>query len=282
EQVEPGQRVAFGFIAVAVPGLRCADRLDPRRAAAGFQPAAQAVGHGRFQIGAVGALTELVARVAGGQVIGIVVMLDTTLVIDVEPGLDALIEAVINPQEQALAALQVVVPVAADAIGGVVDRRRFVETGAETEAGCLIAAAQQRLALEGVIGTSRQAHFRVQPGFALAGEYLDHAAEGVSTVHRGAGAADHFHPFDIVDVQEVDAGNAIVGAGQPLAVDQHQGLVRVGAAQVVGRNTAAHAYLNTGYPGQQVLHAAGLQTLDVTAGEDSMGVGDAGALLGET
>src|SRR5690606_7016598 len=124
-----------------------------------------------------------------------------------------------------------------------------------------------------------QAHFGVQSGFARAGEDLDHGAEGAGTVHRGAGAADHFHPFDVVDVQEVDAGNAIVGAGQPLAVDQHEGLVGVGAAQVVGGNTAAHAYLDTGHAGQQVLHAAGLQALDVTAGEDSMGVGDAGALL---
>jgi len=67
------------------------------------------------------------------------------------------------------------------------------------------------------------------------------------------------------------------GIGDTHAIDQHQALGGLGAADEDARQAAAASGgrdLHAGHAGEQVGHAAGLQAVDVGAGED--GVGGAG------
>ena len=70
---------------------------------------------------------------------------------------------------------------------------------------------------------------RERLGFA--GEELDHAADCIRTPERGARTTHDLDPFDLIQRQMREIEHALVGGCDPHAVDQHQGLVGVGATQ---------------------------------------------------
>src|SRR5690606_29095995 len=64
----------------------------------------------------------------------------------------------------------------------------------------------------------------------LAGDDVHHASNGLRAVQTAGGAAHDFHALDHGGVQRVPVGIAADRAVDAHAVDQHQGLVGVGAA----------------------------------------------------
>ncbi len=74
----------------------------------------------------------------------------------------------------------------------------------------------------------------------LAGDEIDHAGDGIRTVHDGSAAGDDFHLLDQCPRQVVDVDRAADPRwGQPPAVQQYQGAARAHAPQVDRRRAVA-------------------------------------------
>ena len=102
---------------------------------------------------------------------------------------------------------------------------------------------------------------------------VDDARERVAAVHGGIGAARDFDALDVGDVErrEVERAAARVrGVVDAHAVDQHQRVVRVGAAHVQRAGAAAPADLvdvHAGHAPQQVGEFRGLLDVEILARE---------------
>ena len=129
--------------------------------------------------------------------------------------------------------------------------------------------------MPGLVAAGRQAQAGLQAlAVATAGEDLDHPADGVAAVHRRTRAAQHFHPFDLLDVEKLQAAVAGGGVGDAHAIDQHQRLRGLGATDEDAGQAATAAgrcHLHAGHAGEQVADAGGLQAVDVAAGEHRVG-----------
>ncbi len=107
-----------------------------------------------------------------------------------------------------------------------------------------------------------------------AGEDLDHPANRIAAINHRAGAAQHFHALDLLDIDVLQVAVAGGRTADALAIHQHQALGRLGATDVDTRNAAAPAGLrdlHARHPTQQVSDAIGLQAIDVFAGEYGVG-----------
>ncbi|MNO93745.1 hypothetical protein D3C76_853490 [compost metagenome] len=84
---------------------------------------------------------------------------------------------------------------------GTIDPGGFVEAGAKVEAGSLITTGQAKAALPGLVAAKPHVQARLQALFATtAGEYLDHPANRIAAINHRAGAAQHFHALDLLDI----------------------------------------------------------------------------------
>lgn len=93
------------------------------------------------------------------------------------------------------------------------------------------AAADCRLRAHGFIAAGTDAGAQLgRAVLTLAGDDIDHPANGVGAVQAAGRAAQDFHPLDGGQRHGVQRGAAGGGRAQALAVHQHQGLVAVGAA----------------------------------------------------
>ncbi len=134
----------------------------------------------------------------------------------------------------------------------------------------LALVAQRRTALDRAERTA--ADFGVELGRAgLAGDDIDHAANGVAAIQRGQRAFDHFDALDDfrADIgQRRGAERAVIEAH---AIEQHQGVGAVAAAgEQRGRlaGTAAAADVEAGVLLQDLRDVGGLHPLDLRAVDD--------------
>ena len=134
-----------------------------------------------------------------------------------------------------------------------------------------------------IAGSQRQVRCRCAP--ALAGENLHHAADGVGTVqarHRPA------HDLDALDLLQRDLFQRRgPGSGRhhAHAVDQHDRLVAVGAADEqrgLAAVTAVAGKFDAGFAGQQLRQACRTGPGNIVAGDHRHVAGQAGGLHGRT
>jgi hypothetical protein len=98
-----------------------------------------------------------------------------------------------------------------------------------------------------------------------AGEHLDHTADGFRSVQRRARPAHDLDPVDQLQRQVLEREQAGGRRTRAHAVDQHQHVVRLGAAQEHGGELAGTALVrqrDPGAPAQQVRQVARLAALD--------------------
>ena len=115
-----------------------------------------------------------------------------------------------------------------------------------------------------------RAQVKAQSAAALAREDLHHAADGVRAVDRAGRAFQHLDALDLRQRQCLPAGAAGGLRIDPHAVDQHQRVAGVGAAQVQGGGrcrSAVAGHLGAAVVAQQVGDAAERLALDVGAGQ---------------
>ena len=110
----------------------------------------------------------------------------------------------------------------------------------------------------------------VQPrALRLAGDDVDHAADRVAAVDRRARSLDDLDVVDEVRVDVLDGGVALRARIDAHAVDQHDGLVGVRAAdEQRGLGAAAAHHVDAGVEAQQVADVAARRALDRVAVDD--------------
>ncbi len=97
-------------------------------------------------------------------------------------------------------------------------------------------ACGQAVAVAGVAVAhfAAQGHAAVPFGLCLAGDDVDHPADGFRAVQRGHRPAHHLDALDLLDadpaVLVVRVADGVVGGGNAPTVDQHQGVTILGAA----------------------------------------------------
>ncbi len=94
------------------------------------------------------------------------------------------------------------------------------------------------------------------------------APDRIRTVQAGLGAAHDFHAFDLRQRQVLQHGQAKVAGVDAHAIDQHQGVGRIGAAQeqrALLAQSAAVVEVDAGAAAQQVLQRRRLAALDFGA-----------------
>ena len=166
---------------------------------------------------------------------------------------------------------------------GAVDPGSLLQAGAQVVARLRIATGDA----QAVIGAAITAQRTVNPKLwrligAAAGEDLNHPANGIAAIDHRARAAQHFYALDLVHGQVLQVAVGRGGIGHALAIDQHQALRRLGAADVNPRQAATPAaarHLHARHPAQQVGQAGGLQTVDIIAGEYAAGAAAVRACL---
>ena len=105
-----------------------------------------------------------------------------------------------------------------------------------------------RLRVPGVVGAVARADVARERPAAATREHLDDAADGIGAVEARRGSAQDLYPLDLVERNRLQGRGARRRRGEPQAIDQHQRLVAVGAAQ-------EHAGHRTGTAVLHDLHA---------------------------
>ena len=149
--------------------------------------------------------------------------------------------------------------------------QRLVRPGCAADAGLQLARA---------LAAQAHTHVRRRSALALAREELDHAADGVRSVHRRSGAAQHFDAFDLRqrDLLPLRAAGGLRVHAHP--VDVHGGEAGLGTAQVQAGGTARAAvarHLHAGQSREHIGNAGGTAGLDGFAVHD----GHVGHQVGE-
>nr|GEU28061.1 hypothetical protein [Tanacetum cinerariifolium] len=186
--------------------------------------------------------------------------------LDVRRGIGA--AGAVGGRDQALAyATARVIRVAGDAVGGI-ERGLLVQVHhAEEVVAILVEVAEAARQVDARFA-ARAAGLRLVAfhahGGALhgaLGDEVDHAADGVGAVDGGRAVAQHFHPFQgrqRNDVQ-VHAGAVERVVGDAPAVEQHQGLVAAQAAQVGGGDAAGAGTDRLAAAGRALVHGNGVE-----------------------
>ena len=109
----------------------------------------------------------------------------------------------------------------------------------------ILAAAHPQLGAHGFVAARAKAGAQARrAGLALAGDHIDHPANGIGPVQAAGRPAQDFHPLDAAQRNGVQAGTAAGGRANALTVDQHQRLIAVGPA-----NKHAGAVVNAAVAG---------------------------------
>ena len=121
-----------------------------------------------------------------------------------------------------------------------VDPGGFIQAGAEVEAGFVVATGQAEAALPGLMAAEADMHAWLHALLSPAtGKNLNHPANRIAAVNHRARTAQHFHAFDLLDVQVLQVAVTGSGTADALAVDQHQALRRLRAADIDPGQAAA-------------------------------------------
>ncbi|MNK99545.1 hypothetical protein D3C87_1199470 [compost metagenome] len=157
---------------------------------------------------------------------------------------DVIGQRMTQAQADGFIAVGVVIAIAWIRLMGTINPGSLIETGAEIEAGFRVATGQAEAAFPRLVAAETDVHPWLQTLLSAApGEDLNHPANRIAAVNHRTRTAQHFHPFDLLDVQMLQVAVAGSGAADTLAVDQHQTLRRLRAANVDPRQAAAPAGL---------------------------------------
>ncbi len=186
----------------------------------------------------------------------------------------AIVEAIAAAQVAGQVAVAVSVWLIARSTGALgVDPRRIEAAHPEAVPAVAGAAADPGAALQGLMGAVTGGEERLGAlAVAAPGEDLDHPADGLRAVQAGTRPADHLDALDQLHRQVLERGEASAGRADLDAVDQHQHMVGLGAAQEqrgVLAETAVVRQRHAGYLAQQLRHAARLAALDILAVDDA-------------